>query len=161
MKIIAVLGTHHPDAMALIAARSDVELVLVEDPEPQAPETAAAIAGVHGIAVRSAKLTGDLLSLAPDLEVVSRHGVGCDSVDVAHLTARGLPMAIATGANTISVIEHVYMLMLGLARQIKIQDTPMQAGDCAARGRAQTSPFGSMTVQVRRSDDTRQKTKLP
>lgn len=148
MKTVAVLGTHHPDAMALLDAREDVRTVVVENAEPEAQAIAAAIAGCHGIAVRSAKLTADLLALAPDLQAVSRHGVGCDSIDVAWLTARKLPMMIATGANTVSVVEHVFMMMLALARQLSRQDGAMQAGEWSRRGEAKTLELRGKTLLI-------------
>ena len=95
--------------------RPDIEIISAEDARPET--LARLLPGVHGIAVRTAKLPSELLATANELEVVSRHGVGCDNVAVAHLTERRIPVAIASGANAQSVAEHTIMMMLTLARQ--------------------------------------------
>ncbi len=117
--------------MSLLRDRADIEIVAPRDTSPGA--IAEAVAGVHGIAVRTVKLPAETLMLANDLQVVSRHGVGCDNVAVDHLTARGIPVAIATGANATSVAEHTMGLTLAAARHMLAQDAAVRAGDFGAR----------------------------
>ena len=93
------------------------------------------IEGADAVIVRVAQLPAAVLERAPNLAIVSKHGVGCDNVDVEHLSARGLPMAIAAGANARSVAEHTMALMLGAARRIREQDAAAREGDFGARHR--------------------------
>ena len=58
-----------------------------------------------------------MIDRAERLKVVSRHGVGYDNIDVAALTARGIPLAIAADANATAVAEHTLFFMLALAKQ--------------------------------------------
>ncbi len=58
-----------------------------------------------------------MIDAAADLRVVSRHGVGYDSVDVARLTERGFPLTIAIHGNALSVAEHTLYLILALAKR--------------------------------------------
>jgi len=121
----------HPAGHALFEARDDIEVVLADDPSA---ETLSRLArGVHGIAVRTARLPAEVLAAANTLEVVSRHGVGCDNVDVAHLTGRGIPICIAAGANAICVAEHTFAMMLSLARDMPAQDACVREGRWADR----------------------------
>lgn len=121
----------HPAGHALLEARNDIDVVIAED---TGAETLARLArGVHGIAVRTARLPAEVLAAANELEVVSRHGVGCDNVDVAHLTGRGIPICIAAGANAICVAEHVFAMMLSLARDMPAQDACVRQGRWAER----------------------------
>lgn len=63
-------------------------------------------------------LTADDLSAATRLEIIMRTGVGYDSVDIATATARGIPVCITAGANRNAVAEHVFALMLAVARRV-------------------------------------------
>ena len=132
MKNVLVTELIQEDGLALLRERPDVNLTIAPD---VAPETLKELLPeMHGVVVRLAKLPADLLSRAPDLEVVSRHGVGCDAIDVAHLTGRGIPVAIASGANSTSVAEHTFGLMLSLARQQRQQDAAVREGRFPDRG---------------------------
>ncbi len=131
MKRVLVTEELHPRGMAILDAAPDVEIVRVDDIEPDTLRNA--VKDVDGIVVRSAILTTNILEAASRLQVVSRHGVGCDNVDVAHLSARGIPMAIAAGANALSVAEHTLGLMLTCARDLVQQDALVKAGRWAER----------------------------
>ncbi|MEM6662476.1 MAG: hydroxyacid dehydrogenase [Pseudomonadota bacterium] len=133
MPRLTILGSHHPDAMSLLDARPDVAVNVV--PEALAPRDviAEAIAGTDAIAVRTAKLDADLLDTAPDLKIVSRHGVGTDSVDVAHMSTRGLPVSITVGGNDRSVAEHTLGMMLGLAKDFERQTGCTRDADWSVR----------------------------
>lgn len=114
------------DGMALLEARSDIEIVLAEDTTPET--LSKAVKGVHGIGVRVAVMRADVFSCADKLEVVSRHGVGCDRLDMAHLNERGIPVMIASGANAQSVAEHTMGLLLAAARGLVAQDRDIRNG---------------------------------
>ncbi|MEM6622537.1 MAG: hydroxyacid dehydrogenase [Pseudomonadota bacterium] len=144
MHRLTILGSVHPDAMALVETRNDIELTLIEDALAPPDQIAEAVRGAHGIEVRTAKLPAEVLDLAPDLKVVSRHGVGTDSVDVAHMTKRGLPVAIAVGGNDRSVAEHTFGMILHLARNMTRQHEIVGLGDWTLR-----TTMGSVDVEGR------------
>ena len=111
MKRVLVTETMHPCGLEILAGRDDIEVVHLEG--DIRPETLLAhMPGVHAIAARSAELTADILNHANELEVISRHGVGCDLIDVEYVSGRGIPVAIASGANSLSVAEHTMALMM-------------------------------------------------
>lgn len=58
----------------------------------------------------------EVIDAAPDLKVISRHGVGYNAVNVDAASARGIPVLIAQGANAQSVTELAVGLMLAAAR---------------------------------------------
>jgi len=130
---LTILGALHPDAMALLDARPDIEVTLVEDPHASQSEIAAAITGADAIEVRTATINAPLLDLAPDLKIISRHGVGCDSIDVAAMSARGLPVAIAVGGNDGTVAEHTLGMILGLAKDFERQTARVREADWSVR----------------------------
>jgi len=130
---LTILGAVHPDAMALLDARPDVEVKIVADALAPRAEVEAAVAGAHAINVRTTRIDAPLLETCPELKIVSRHGVGCDSVDVDWMSARGLPVAITIGGNDRSVAEHTLGMMLGLAKDFTRQTEHTRRADWSVR----------------------------
>lgn len=124
---VLVIEPIHEAGISLLGARGDVDVTTTTDiSEPALIE---AVRDVHGIIVRTAAITRKVVDAAPLLEVVSRHGVGYDAVDVAALTERGIPLTIAVDGNAVSVAEHTLMMMLALARGTFAYDSATRAGD--------------------------------
>ena len=79
--------------------------------------------------IRSATtVTAELIAAAPRLRVVARAGSGVDNVDIAAASDRGIVVLNAPGANSVSVAEHVFALMLSSARSVALADAQMKAG---------------------------------
>ena len=79
--------------------------------------------------VRSAtQVDAKLIAAAPRLRVIARAGTGVDNVDVTAATDRGIVVMNAPGANSISVAEHAWALMLALSRSIGAADAAMKRG---------------------------------
>lgn len=93
------------------------KLVFVRDGTVQSLLAAMQQEPVHGILCRS-QCPGEVLRANPALQIVSRHGVGYDSVDVATASALGIPVTIAAGANAQSVAELVFGLLGAVARDL-------------------------------------------
>src|SRR6266403_652803 len=89
----------------------------------------AEMADADALIVRSAtKVTAELLERAPRLRVVGRAGVGVDNIDLEEATRRGVLVMSTPGGNAVSVAEHTFALMLGLARQVPRLDKAMHEG---------------------------------
>ena len=116
----------HEEGMKLAYARDDVEVAVTR--HLSGPGLAQDIRDAHGILVRAARISRDVIAAAPRLEVVSRHGVGYDAVDVAALTERGIPLTITPGANAVSVAEHAMFQMLALAKRCTEHDRGVREG---------------------------------
>jgi D-3-phosphoglycerate dehydrogenase / 2-oxoglutarate reductase len=74
--------------------------------------------GVTATIASTEPYTPAILARAESLRVISRTGVGYDSVDVAAATARSIAVACTPGVNHEAVAEHVFALLLGLAKKI-------------------------------------------
>ena len=120
-----------PVGQALFNDHSEIELIIPEDVTEDA--LIAAVDGVEGIAVRSAKLTPKVLESATELRAVSRHGVGYDNVHVPTLTSRGIPMLLAIHANAVSVAEHTMFFLLSLAKRGKEYEAAARTSDFGFR----------------------------
>lgn len=131
MKRVLVTEPMHERGYEVLASSPDIEVVQLDSIEPEV--LAAAVKDVDAIVARSAILSSEILSGAERLQIVSRHGVGCDSIDVAHLSKRKIPVAIAAGANARSVAEHTMGLMLAAARELPLLDQLVKNGRWAER----------------------------
>ena len=77
----------------------------------------AAVADADGLIVRDrTQVDAELLAAAPRLRTVGRLGVGTDNLDLEAMQARGIVVHLATGANAISVAEHVIGALIHLSR---------------------------------------------
>jgi len=116
MTFKVVLGRRLPEAgMAVFAARPELDLVVLDNPAPAAWHTA--IADAHGTLCWLERMDRAALAAAQQLRVVSRIGVGYDTVDVPACTERGVAVMVANGSNDLSVAEHAMMLLLAVARR--------------------------------------------
>lgn len=95
----------------------------------KAAELAGLLADVDGAILGLDEVTAEALEQAGRLRVISRYGVGLDSVDVAAATARGIVVTITPGANSVAVAELTMALMLALARHIPQLDRQVKAGE--------------------------------
>jgi formate dehydrogenase len=85
-----------------------------------------------------AYLTAERIAMAPKLKLALTAGIGSDHVDLDAAIARGLTVAEITFSNSISVAEHVVMMILSLVRNyIPSHDWVRQGGwniaDCVER----------------------------
>jgi formate dehydrogenase len=85
-----------------------------------------------------AYLTAERIAAAPNLKLALTAGIGSDHVDLGAAIERGITVAEVTYSNSISVAEHVVMLILGLVRNYLpshqwVLDGGWNIADCAAR----------------------------
>ncbi len=82
-----------------------------------------------GLAIRSAtKVTEKLLSLAPNLKVIGRAGIGVDNVDIPAASKRGVIVMNTPFGNSITTAEHAIAMMFAVARQIPEANASTHAG---------------------------------
>jgi D-3-phosphoglycerate dehydrogenase len=117
---IFVEGPIHDHGRALLQAREDVTFSVHEKFTPE--EMKVGLADADALILRQSPLSADVIEAAKKLRIVSRYGVGYDKVDVAALSARGIPLAVCGDALSASVAEHSLLLMLGISRNIAVMD---------------------------------------
>ncbi len=101
----------------------------VVDASSSASALNAAIGGAWALVVRSrTKVTAELISRAPHLELVARAGVGVDNVDLAATAARRIRVVNAPTAATTSVAELTVAFALMLVRELWPSVTGAKAG---------------------------------
>lgn len=107
-----------------------------------------AVQGVHGIAVRSAKITPKVIEAASELRAISRHGVGFDNIAVGALTERGIPLLLAIHANAVSVAEHTMYFILSLAKRGRLYDQAARESNFAFRNAPIAIDIAQKTLTV-------------
>ncbi len=120
-----------PAALALLEERGAVVRQLGTHASEAEMIAAVSEAPTHGILVRSTRITPAVYDAAPDLRVVSKHGVGYDNIDVAAAKARGIAVLRAHGANARSVAELALAMTISLLRHVRPLDTALREGTWA------------------------------
>lgn len=70
------------------------------------------------IIVRYGRITPAIIDAGKSLKVISKHGSGIDTIDVAHAQKRSVTVRAAVGANATAVAEHTVTLLLACAKSI-------------------------------------------
>jgi D-3-phosphoglycerate dehydrogenase len=96
------------------------------------PMSAQALAGCVGDAraaiVGLDIVTESVFAACPNLEIIVRNGVGLDNVDLNAATEYGVLVTIPLGANSASVAELAFGLMIAAARGLVANHNRVQAG---------------------------------
>jgi formate dehydrogenase len=85
-----------------------------------------------------AYLTAERIAMAPNLKLAITAGIGSDHVDLQAAIERGITVAEVTYSNSVSVAEHVVMMILSLVRNyLPCHRTVLEGGwniaDCVSR----------------------------
>lgn len=75
------------------------------------------IKDVHGVIVGNEDLSAEVIKDASKLQIISKYGVGLDNIDLDYAHEKGIMIESTIGANTTSVTEMVFLLMLAASRR--------------------------------------------
>jgi phosphoglycerate dehydrogenase-like enzyme len=133
--IIFSLTGMHELGLRMLREAGELRMATALDPATLQRE----VVGADGLIIRTGGvIDAPLLARGRNLRVVGRHGVGYDQIDVEAATERGIQVVYTPGANTQSVAEHVFALMIGVSKHL----TPMTAALVAGNYEARTSMTG-------------------
>ena len=107
-------GRHHD-----VLAQSGFEIVRARGPlaEGQMLELIRQHDGFDGLLNGDDQITAKVIDAAlPKLKVIAKYGIGLDSIDVKHATARRVPVLFTPGVNETTVAEHTFGLMIAVAK---------------------------------------------
>jgi len=126
MPHVLIAGKLHPAGLALIEGAKGFTYDYVE--EVSEPSYAPLIDRADGLVIRTQPLSAATIADAARLRIVSRHGVGYDSVDLPALNRRRIPLCIVGDTNSLSVAEHAMMLILACAKRAIRADRAVRSG---------------------------------
>ncbi|MFV3380468.1 2-hydroxyacid dehydrogenase [Pseudomonas sp. NY15354] len=99
--------------------QAHTEVTLIEAPAADGlARLRAALPGTHGLLGASLRLGGELLDLAPELEVVSSVSVGVDNYDIGELDRRGVLLTNTPDVLTETTADTGFALLLACARRV-------------------------------------------
>lgn len=126
MPRVLVAGKLHASGLSILADASNLEINYIEDTTTEAmlPH----IGSAEAILLRGQSLNAQMIAGCPDLQLVSRHGVGYDAVDVDALNTRGIALSIVGDVNAQAVAEHAMMLLLATSRRLIAYDQAVRPG---------------------------------
>jgi D-3-phosphoglycerate dehydrogenase len=105
----------------IVQARDDIETVIYPAGISQA-DLLPQLTNCAGIALSGTPFKQTEMDASPAIQVVARIGVGYDAVEVPALTARHVPLMVAGTANSTSVAEQAFHLMIALAKKNAAMD---------------------------------------
>lgn len=118
MPHILVAGKLHPAGETMLKSLPDRGITVDYVEEVSEASYAHLIDRADALVIRTQPLTAETIKRADRLKVVSRHGVGYDSVDVSALNGRSIALTIVGDVNSVSVAEHAMMCLLAAAKQV-------------------------------------------
>ena len=146
MPHLLIAGKLHPAGLALLNGADAYTYDYVE--EVSESSYAPLIGKADGLVIRTQPLSSATIDEAPRLRVVSRHGVGYDSVDVAALNRRLIPLCIVGDVNSMSVAEHAMMLILSCAKQTIRADRAVRKGPWGWRNRLEAGEISRKRLLI-------------
>lgn len=123
-------------------------LEVVEPPAWDVETLGEYIGDCRGVLLRNALMTRELLERAPGLEVISRHGVGLDNIDLEYCAERGIVVTYTPEANATAVAEHTLGMIVAITRNLLLGDEEIRNGNFDARDRLYGMELEGKTLGV-------------
>lgn len=124
---VMVPHTMGAEGVDLLKAREDIETIVYSATIRQA-ELLPLLGDIAGIALSGTPYKQAEMDASPAMQVVARIGVGYDAVEVPALTARRVPLMVAGTANSTSVAEQAFHMMISLAKRHEGLDKLVREG---------------------------------
>ena len=131
----------------IILAREDIETVIYPAGISQ-KDLLPILADCAGIALSGTPYKQTEMDASPAMQVVARIGVGYDAVEVPALTARKVPLMTAGTANSTSVAEQAFHLMISLAKKHEELDALVKGDRWADRHGGLPMELSGKTVLI-------------
>ena len=135
------------EGVDLLRRRDDIEVQIYPAGIKQA-ELLPILSDAAGIALSGTPYKQAEMDASPAMQVVARIGVGYDAVELPALTARRVPLMVAGTANSTSVAEHAFHLMMALAKRTPALDAMVRKGNWGDRHAGLPMELSGKTVLI-------------
>ena len=146
MPHLLIAGKLHPAGLALLEDSGGLTFDHVE--EVSEASYAPLIGKADALVIRTQPMSAATIAQASRLKIVSRHGVGYDSVDVAALNKRRIPLCVVGDVNSLSVAEHAMMLILACAKQVLRADRAVRSGPWGWRNKLEAGEISGKRLLI-------------
>jgi len=123
-KVIIDVASIHKDGLKVFEPAENIETVMYYKDRPLTE----IVQDVHGIMAGLSIIDATVIESAPNLEIIAKHGVGYDNIDVEAATKRNIPVATTPYANNMSVAEFTVGFMLALSKKLYPSSQALKAG---------------------------------
>ena len=117
---ISIIESIHPKALAIIDSNPKFSYEIIENTGEK--NLIKKLKNTDAIAIVTARLSSRVLKNCSKLQIVSRHGVGYDNVDLQFLNKKNIPLTITINANALTVAEHVFAMMFYFNKNLYLFD---------------------------------------
>ena len=124
-KKILVIQNIHQEGINLLKGNSSYEFEIFDEINEGLKQK---IVDCDAISIRTAKLPNEIISSAKKLQVISRHGVGYDNIDLKSTKEIGATLTITATANAVAVAEHVMFMLLNISKRKDMYDQSVKLG---------------------------------
>jgi D-3-phosphoglycerate dehydrogenase len=131
MPHVVIAGSIHESGIKTIAMREDFTYTYLPDNEDLSYKKL--IKEADALVIRTQFLSREDIINTKKLQIVSRHGVGYDSVDVAALSEKDIVLSIVGNVNSQSVAEHSMALLLATFKRLIKNDQAVRNGPWSYR----------------------------
>jgi D-3-phosphoglycerate dehydrogenase len=131
----------------LMQAREDIETIIYPVGISQA-ELLPRLIDIAGIALSVTPFREKEMAASPAMQAVARIGVGYDAVEVPALTARRVPLLTAGTANSTSVAEQAFHLIIALAKKHRALDAMVKDGNWTQRHTVPPMELSGKTILI-------------
>ena len=101
---------------------------VIQDADTDFNEQVAAHSDIHGLIVRSEKVTEEIIDSLPELKIIVRAGAGYNTIDIKHARRKNIDVMNTPGANSNAVAEEVIALILAAYRHLVPADKSVREG---------------------------------
>ena len=133
MKKILVIQPIHDAGIELLRNNNDYEFEIIEDTEIS--NLKSKIVNCDAVSIRTAKLPAEAINVAKNLQIISRHGVGYDNIDLKSSKDKNITIAITAKANAVAVAEHVMFMLLSISKRKNMYHDSVKTGNFNERNK--------------------------
>jgi D-3-phosphoglycerate dehydrogenase / 2-oxoglutarate reductase len=145
MPNVLVAGKIHPSGLDLLRS-GGMTVDYVE--EVSAASYLPFIDRADAVLIRTQPMSAEAIGRAGRLSIVSRHGVGYDSVDVEALNRRNIPLAVVGDVNSRPVAEHAMLLLLASAKRLLRYDACVRTAGWDYRNSLEAAELDGKTLLI-------------
>ena len=143
MNKIVISHPLYKDGMALLEGKA--ELIIPNDGDSD--RIIDSLRDADAYILRIGKIDRKAIEQCPNLKVITRPGVGYDSVDVEAATERGIPVVLCPSANARAVAEHTVSMLFACSKNTVESVNETKKGNFNIRNRyAAVDIYGKMIV---------------
>lgn len=134
----------HPEGIELLK-NNGLEVVIAQQTDEDYLSNV--IKDYDAVIVRVTPMVERIIKAANKCQVIGRHGVGLDNIDVKTASACQIPVVYAPGSNSNAVAEHAVSMMLALAKNMWASNIKLRMhGDYGYRLKVKCTELSGKTL---------------